>query len=60
MDEPYLIVPTNSRVTMKGEIARALAKDHAEMERKFVFQDWAAINEQRAGWIDRFNREINA
>lgn len=60
MDEPYLIVPTNAKVTMKGEIARALAKDHAEVERKFVFQDWAAINEQRAGWIDRFNREINS
>lgn len=58
MQEPYLVVPTNSQVKMDGEIARVLAKDQAEMKRKFVFQDWKQINEQRASWIDRFNRDI--
>ncbi|WP_434625919.1 ABC transporter substrate-binding protein [Azospirillum sp. B2RO_4] len=58
MEEPYLIVPTNTKVAMKGEIAKALAKDHAEIAKKFVFQDWDKINEQRAAWIERFNREI--
>ena len=58
MEEPYLIVPTNTKVRMGGEIAKVLAKDHAEMRSKFVFQDWARINEQRAAWIERFNREI--
>ncbi len=58
MESPYLIVPTNSRVKMGGEIAKVLAKDQAEMKKKFVFQDWKKINENRAAWIDRFNREI--
>ena len=58
MQGPYLIVPTNTKVKMEGEIASILAKDHADMKRKFVFQDWKKINEHRAQWIERFNREI--
>lgn len=58
MQSPYLIVPTNTKVKMEGEIAKVLAKDHADMKNKFVFQDWKKINEQRAQWIERFNREI--
>jgi putative spermidine/putrescine transport system substrate-binding protein len=58
MDSPYLIVPTNTKVKMGGEIARSLVKDHAEMKQRFLFQDWKKINEQRAGWIERFNRDI--
>ncbi|MDB5846466.1 MAG: transporter substrate-binding protein, partial [Rhodoferax sp.] len=58
MQSPYLVVPTNSKVKMEGEIAKVLAKDTAEMKKKFVFQDWKKINENRSSWIDRFNREI--
>jgi putative spermidine/putrescine transport system substrate-binding protein len=58
MQSPYLVVPTNSKVTMEGEISKVLAKDQAEMKQRFVFQDWKKINEQRAQWIERFNREI--
>jgi putative spermidine/putrescine transport system substrate-binding protein len=58
MESPYLIVPTNSKVAMKGEIAKVLAKDPDDLMKKFVFQDWKTINQGRAGWIDRFNREI--
>lgn len=58
MQAPYLVVPTNAKVKMEGEIAKVLAKDTAEMKKKFVFQDWKKINENRAAWIDRFNREI--
>ena len=58
MQPPYLIVPTNTKVSMKGEIAQVLAKDFAELKKKFVFQDWKKINEQRSAWIERFNREI--
>jgi putative spermidine/putrescine transport system substrate-binding protein len=58
MDAPYLIVPTNTKVKMGGEIAKVLAKDHDDMKKKFVFQDWKKINEQRSAWIERFNREI--
>ena len=58
MESPYLIVPTNAKVAMKGEIAKILAKDQADLMQKFVFQDWKAINQSRPAWIDRFNREI--
>ncbi len=58
MNSPYLIVPTNAKVKMAGEIAKVLASSHADMQKKFVFQDWATINQQRAAWIERFNREI--
>jgi putative spermidine/putrescine transport system substrate-binding protein len=58
MESPYLIVPTNSKVAMKGEIAKVLARDPDELMKKFVFQDWKTINQGRAAWIDRFNREI--
>jgi len=58
MESPYLIVPTNTKVKMGGEIASALAKDTDDLKKKFVFQDWKKINEQRSAWIERFNREI--
>lgn len=58
MESPYLIVPTNTKVKMAGEIAKVLAKDTDEMKKKFVFQDWKKINEQRQAWIERFNRDI--
>jgi putative spermidine/putrescine transport system substrate-binding protein len=58
MEAPYLIVPTNANVKMTGEIAKVLAKDQDELMKKFVFQDWKTINESRAAWIDRFNKEI--
>jgi putative spermidine/putrescine transport system substrate-binding protein len=58
MESPYLIVPTNTKVKMTGEIAKVLAKDPEDLKRKFVFQDWKTINQNRPGWIERFNREI--
>jgi putative spermidine/putrescine transport system substrate-binding protein len=58
MEEPYLIVPTNKKVKMTGEIAKVLAKDPDDLQKSFVFQDWKKINEQRGAWIERFNREI--
>ena len=60
MESPYLIVPTNSKVKMTGEISKVLAADMADLKKKFVFQDWKKINEQRSAWIERFNREIKA
>lgn len=58
MEEPYLVVPTNKKVAMKGVIAKVLAKDQAALMSSFVFQDWKTINEGRSAWIDRFNKEI--
>lgn len=58
MESPYLIVPTNTKVKMSGEIAKVLAKDTDDLKKKFVFQDWKTINASRQAWIERFNREI--
>jgi putative spermidine/putrescine transport system substrate-binding protein len=58
MEAPYLVVPTNAKVAMTGEIAKVLARDQDDLTKKFVFQDWKTINQGRSGWIDRFNREI--
>ncbi len=58
MNSPYLIVPTNAKVKMTGEIAKVLAGSVEELKKKFVFQDWKTINTQRSAWIERFNREI--
>lgn len=58
MDSPYLIVPTNAKVKMGGEVAKVLAKDQDDLMKKFVFQDWKTINLGRPAWIDRFNKEI--
>ena len=58
MNSPYLIVPTNGKVKMAGEVAKVLASSVDDLKKKFVFQDWKKINEQRSAWIERFNREI--
>ncbi len=58
MGSPYLIVPTNAKVKMAGEVAKVLASSVDDLKKKFVFQDWTTINKQRASWIERFNREI--
>src|SRR4051812_24437125 len=58
MEPPYLIVPTNTKVAMTGEIAKVLAKDTADLKKKFVFQDWKTINQHRSEWIEKFNRDI--
>lgn len=50
----------DKKVQMTGEIATVLAKSPEDLKRKFVFQDWQKINEQRSAWIERLNREINA
>jgi putative spermidine/putrescine transport system substrate-binding protein len=59
MNSPYLIVPTNGKVKMAGEVASVLASSVDDLKKKFVFQDWKKINEQRSAWIERFNREIS-
>ena len=58
MQAPYLVTPTNSRVAISGAVAKDLAPSADAMKQRFKFQDWAKINEQRAAWIDRFNREM--
>lgn len=57
MAAPYLVTPTNTKVKIAGELAK-LIPDTESMKTRFVFEDWGKINEQRARWIDRFNREM--
>ena len=54
---PYWIIPTNSKVGLAGPVQEKLGKTMADLG-KIRFQDWAAINERRGAWIERFNREI--
>ncbi len=58
MQAPFYVIPTNSKVQMDGDIARMIAKDQEELKSSFVFHDWSVINRNRAGWIERFNKEI--
>jgi putative spermidine/putrescine transport system substrate-binding protein len=58
MGEPFMITPTNTKVTFAGEVARVLGVDPARIADRLVFQDWGVINPQRSGWIEKFNREI--
>jgi len=53
-EAPYFFVPVNRGVALgAGLPMRSLD----EMSR-FVTHDWSKINPLRAGWIDRFNREM--
>jgi putative spermidine/putrescine transport system substrate-binding protein len=58
MREPFMITPTNAKVTFAGEVARVLGVDPARIADRLVFQDWGVINPQRSGWIEKFNRDI--
>lgn len=53
---PAMFIPTNSRTPLLPEVA-ALVGSSLSMER-FIQHDWSVINPQRAGWIERFNREV--
>ena len=57
MAAPYLVTPTNTKVPITGELTELVPSQEA-MRKRFVFQDWAQINEHRADWINRFNREM--
>jgi putative spermidine/putrescine transport system substrate-binding protein len=60
MQSPYLVTPTNAKVAISGPVAQDLAPSTEAMKQRFVFQDWVKINEQRAAWIDQFNREMRS
>jgi putative spermidine/putrescine transport system substrate-binding protein len=60
METPYLVVPTNSKVKMKGEVAKLLGDSPDALNKNLVIQDWKTINQSRAAWIERFNRAIKS
>jgi putative spermidine/putrescine transport system substrate-binding protein len=53
---PYFVAPTNKKVPFGGALAQ-IAQSSSELE-SFVQVDWAKLNPLRAGYIDRFNREV--
>jgi putative spermidine/putrescine transport system substrate-binding protein len=55
--EPWNVIPTNGKVPLSGLIAEQIAKTPEELN-DMVFFDWKKINEGRAEWTDRFNKEI--
>jgi putative spermidine/putrescine transport system substrate-binding protein len=57
MQAPYLVVPTNSKVKLTGEIAKLFGSTE-QLKEKLAFLDWKTINQNRGDWVDRFNREI--
>jgi len=59
MQAPYLVVPTNSKVQLAGEITK-LVTSIGEIKQKLDFLDWRTINQNRSAWVERFNREISS
>ena len=57
MQNPFLVIPTNSKVTLTGEIAQLFGATD-RLKEKLTFLDWNAINPNRAAWGERFNREV--
>jgi putative spermidine/putrescine transport system substrate-binding protein len=55
MQPPNNLVPVNRDVKLAAELPM---KSLDEMS-KFVRHDWTKINPLRAGWIERFNKEVS-
>ena len=54
---PYVVFPTNRKVSFGPDLS-PYAKDQDDLVKNNITTDWAAINPQRPGLIERFNREI--
>jgi len=54
MKPPYLFAPVNKDVALSADMP---LKSLDEMS-GFVRHDWTKINPLRAGWIERFNKEV--
>lgn len=53
---PYFMAPVNRNVEFGSEL-QVMAKNMSELEKTTTI-DWAAINPQRAGLIERFNKMV--
>lgn len=58
MVAPYLVVPSNTKVKMSGEVARILGETPDALQQKLRILEWATINKSRKSWIERFNKEV--
>jgi putative spermidine/putrescine transport system substrate-binding protein len=55
MQPPNNFIPVNRDVKLASDLPMASLDEMA----KFVRHDWAKINPLRAGWIERFNKEVS-
>jgi putative spermidine/putrescine transport system substrate-binding protein len=58
MQEPYQLIPTNSKVKLSGAVSKLMPDDPAAQAKRFVTQDWAEINKHRPDWIQQFDRDM--
>src|SRR5207245_957101 len=54
MQPPNNFIPVNREVKLAANLPMASLDEMA----KFVKHDWSKINPLRAGWIERFNKEV--
>ncbi len=54
---PWNVIPTSSRVPFAGLVAEKIGSTPSDLD-KMVFFDWKTVNQNRAAWTQRFNREI--
>ena len=54
MEPPNNFIPVNREVKLAANLPMASLDEMA----KFVKHDWSKINPLRAGWIERFNKEV--
>lgn len=54
MQPPNNFIPVNKDVKLSADLPMASLDEMA----KFVRHDWSKINPLRAGWIERFNKEV--
>jgi|RhiMetdeSRZDD1v2_1073273.scaffolds.fasta_scaffold02651_19 putative spermidine/putrescine transport system substrate-binding protein len=54
---PYNLLSVNKNVPLQPDMPTDLVKSHAELA-SFIHHDWRIIAPLRAGWIERFNKEI--
>ncbi len=58
---PYYYVPSDKTVSLAAAITEKIgAKNATEFMKQVNILDWQTINQQRAAWIERFNKEVSA
>ena len=58
---PFNFLPTHQDAPLPEELAAKLSSNSsADLESLLFIPDWRLINQNRADWIERFNREVQA
>ncbi len=57
--KPFYMIPTNREAKIAPEVLQKVPATPDGIQ-KMVFQSWAKINESRAAWIERWDKEMKA